>query len=153
MPDFDFEKYFMENYNTELTPDEERLFNQWLALESSSRGKDMTLDMQDYDLKGYWKSLREALLRGESQAQDSRGHMTDKYKKPNHPTFSDGSQYNGADSPWGVPLIGGHWSPDGKTYEPSDTMLKYTHPVDFLKKYMKEVEPGTKLILKQTTKD
>ena len=75
--------------------------------------------------------------------------MIDTYKKPNHPTFSDESQYHGTASPWGVPFEGGRWSPDGKSYTPSATMLKYTHPVDFLKNYMKRVEPSTSLILKE----
>ncbi len=48
---------------------------------------------EDYDLRGAYAA---------GQTRDGRGHMTDQFKKPNHPTFSNESQY----AEHGTP---GHW--------------------------------------------
>lgn len=41
----------------------------------------------DYDLRGYW------LQNKNLNPEDSRGHISDAYKKPNHETFSIYSNY------------------------------------------------------------
>lgn len=40
----------------------------------------------DYDLAGYWKEFG-------GFNPDGRSHLDDRYKKPNHPTFSTYSKY------------------------------------------------------------
>lgn len=134
----DFDKHFRDNYNTPLSDRNQQRFNNWLAAESKRRGREISNDMADYDLKGYW-------LNGGYKNTSGQGHMPDTYKKPNHPTFSNQSQYHGTMSPWGVPFEGGHWADDGSSYTPSETMLRYTHPQDFLQRYMEQVEPGVRL--------
>jgi hypothetical protein len=58
------------------------------------------MDLYDYDLRGLWKS-------GGGFGADA--HATDQFKKPNHPTFSIESQYNGVPRPDGGVFQGGHW--------------------------------------------
>lgn len=41
----------------------------------------------DYDLRGFYKQY------GNLTPTATNGHLTDSYKKPNHPTFSVGSNY------------------------------------------------------------
>ncbi len=72
--------------------------------------------------------------------RDDRGHTTDKFKKPNHPTFSDESQYSGQNG-----NVGGHWGDDG-TFTPSNTNLTQ-HTSAELQQYFKQNEPDTKLVL------
>ena len=131
---------YTATYNTQLSAENEQRFNNWVIAESKLRGRDISKDMENYDLKGYW-------LGGGYKDTTGKGHMTDTYKKPNHPTFSDQSKYNNVASPWGVPFQGGHWEEDGKSFTPSATMLKYTHQQDFLQRYMQEREPGVRLII------
>jgi hypothetical protein len=83
-------------YRTTLTDGAERSFNRdRQALYGNDSGN-------DYDLRG-------AYAAGESRA--GNGHMTDRFKMPNHETFSDESQY--AED---RPEIAGHW--DGDRYSP-----------------------------------
>lgn len=69
-------------FNTPLTASEEALFVAWAIYNNRMR------DLYNYDLRGAWKELNSG-----SMSADARGHLGDKYKKPNHPTFSDQSQY------------------------------------------------------------
>lgn len=78
------------NFNTILTPVDEANYEQWKKKYApSDSGK-------DYDLRGAFKA---------GIVPDKNGHMTDVFKKPNHPTFSDESQY----AKFGKP---GHWKKD-----------------------------------------
>jgi hypothetical protein len=65
-------------FDTKLAPSEEAEFKVW---KQKYAPKDSGMD---YDLRGAFKA-------GEKPGAD--GHWTDKFKKPNHPTFSDQSQY------------------------------------------------------------
>jgi hypothetical protein len=65
-------------FDTKLDPGEEAEFKAW---KQKYAPKDSGMD---YDLRGAFKA-------GEKPGAD--GHWTDKFKKPNHPTFSDQSQY------------------------------------------------------------
>lgn len=80
-------------YDTELTKEEELLYQNWLK--TLPEGFDRT--SYDYDLRGYAKENFYIPFNG--------GHMTDKYKKPNHPTFSNQSIYHGINGNYG-----GMWS-------------------------------------------
>jgi hypothetical protein len=66
-------------YETKLKPEEEKTFQQW---KSKYAPKDSGAD---YDLRGAYK----AGLKPDPKT----GHWSDRYKKPNHPTFSNQSQY------------------------------------------------------------
>lgn len=91
-------------YNTPLSPEQERQFANWTQRQKQIVGRDVAKDLYDYDLKGWWL---------DNKGQDlSGGHLTDKFKKPNHPTFSDQSIYNGTPAIGGGINIGGSWKGD-----------------------------------------
>lgn len=75
-----------QEFNTKLTPEEQSVFNEQMILASSAAGRNMHLDMIDYDMAGAFK---EGLLK-----DYAGGYLPDKFKKPNHPTFSIDSIYN-----------------------------------------------------------
>lgn len=50
----DFDQHFADNYNTTLSDENQTRFNNWVAQESQRMGRDISQDMADYDLKGYW---------------------------------------------------------------------------------------------------
>jgi hypothetical protein len=116
---------YTDRYNTKLPPDQERQYQQWLA----------TLPMRqrntfDYDMRGAFKA-------GAGQA--ANGHFPDTFKKPNHPTFSSESQYNGV-----AGNEGGTWhqAPDGTwNFMVSGTNLSHRTPEE-LEDYFKKAEPG-----------
>lgn len=135
MPDF------TTQYNTVLTPADEAKFQNWLALKSPQLGRPLVKDLADYDLRGYW-------LSGAWADNQSGLHLPDKFKKPNHPTFSDESIYHGAIAPWGGKFQGGKWvgnDTDGWVFQPSSAMLKYTHDKDALRQYFADFEPNAGL--------
>jgi hypothetical protein len=113
-------------YNTQLNPVEEVLYNAWAAKQGKSG------DVYDYDLRG---AFRDLMSGGMSQADN--GHLGDRYKKPNHPTFSNQSVYS---SPT---MQGGEWI--GSDFKPSAYNLQNMSP-DQLREYFKRVEPNSKLI-------
>lgn len=95
-------------YDTQLTPEEESQYQEWrksLPQPLQSEG--------DYDLRGYWKdpeTQKDNIADGQ--------HFTDKYKKPNHKTFSVESKYAvGEDA-----KKAGRW--DGETFIPAESSAK-----------------------------
>jgi len=110
------------NYDTRLDPEQEAIYQQW----ASAQGR--LNDTQDYDLRGAWVG---------GGLPSSGGHFPDKFKKPNHPTFSDESQYSTPESP------GGRWVQDGRggwVFWASPANLNYQTPQGLLS-YFKKVEP------------
>lgn len=91
------------HYNTVLTPIEELQFRNWRMKLPQNLQSDY-----DYDLRG-------AFING--YEPDENGHMTDLFKKPNHPTFSYESYYSNHDH------IGGDW--DGEKFIPSEWNKEY----------------------------
>jgi hypothetical protein len=85
------------NFDTALSPQEETAFAAWKQKNAPNDSG------QDYDLRGAFK----AGLTPDPQT----GHWPDTFKKPNHPTFSDQSQYAKF-----APAQAGHWN--GENYEP-----------------------------------
>ena len=80
----------MGKYDTKLLPSEEMKFQQW-------KSKNAPNDTgEDYDLRG-------AYMEGLSSDPKTK-HWSDKYKKPNHPTFSNESIYAKDE-----PEKAGHW--------------------------------------------
>ena len=90
------------NYNTHLSPKDEEKFREW----RKKLPKNLQSDY-DYDLRGYWYVYRDTPL-GEPQ-EDGLVHLTDEFKKPNHPTFSNESRY--ANGEWAENAeIEGSWN-------------------------------------------
>jgi hypothetical protein len=136
--------HYITSFNTKLTPEEEQQFQSWVQQESARTGRDKYRDLEDYDLKGAWKELQKGTM-----TEDERGHLGDKYKKPNHPTFSDQSIYHNTKDPkTGVKYEGGTWSKedDKDAYTPSKHVLKM-HGPEKLSDYFNDVEPGVMLKL------
>lgn len=121
-------KDFTNEYNTKLSAEEEKEFQKWAKEQGRER------DLFDYDLRGAWKEMQSG-----SMQEDDRGHLGDKYKKPNHPTFSNQSIYSNDQN------IGGKWEErDGQTvFTPGRKLSKAE--ADFLQRYFAEVEPGVVL--------
>lgn len=88
----------MDPYETVLTPEEEAKFRVW---KQQYAPRDSG---QDYDLRGAFKA---GLQPG------SNGHWDDRFKKPNHPTFSKFSQYAAGENA----AKAGTWN--GETYVPA----------------------------------
>lgn len=117
-----------DQFNTKLSPEDEAKFQQW----AQQTGR--TKDLYDYDMRGWWR---------ENGQEDSRGHFTDQFKKPNHPTFSNESQYSTKENPGGV------WSTDasGKdVFTASPANFKFQSPEE-LQNYFKRVEPDGSVVL------
>ena len=78
-PDPAFIEASRPSYDTPLAPGEEQKFRAW-------KMKHAPLDSgADYDLRGAYKA--------KVTPDEKTGHFPDTFKKPNHPTFSDQSQY------------------------------------------------------------
>jgi hypothetical protein len=116
---------FTDKYNTKLSPEQEAQFQ---AQYPNNK------DVADYDLRG-------AFAAGATKA--ANGHLPDTYKKPNHPTFSSESQYNGVDG-----YTGGKWSKHGDAwqFEASNTNTKMRSPEE-LQQYFATTEKGNALVL------
>ena len=121
---------FTARYNTPLSQSDEAKFRAW----AQENGKSAD-ELYDYDLRGAWKS---------GAAFSENGHLPDTYKKPNHPTFSDQSQYHGQDGHQGGTWAGGGTAPF--TFTPGQTNLRMM-PGDALQRYFQAREPGVQLIL------
>ena len=117
--------YFVENYNTPLSLDDQEKFILW-ALKNKRLG-----DLQDYDMQGFWKN---------NNSFSANGHGSDFYKKPNHPTFSVESQYNNYATPeYPQGFQGGVWDVQNKTFAPG---LNSLWNRERLKRYFNAREPG-----------
>lgn len=124
---------YTDRYNTALSPGEEYAYQQWLALQSAAQGRDLARDNFDYDMRG-------AYLGG--AARSDNDHLPDTYKKPNHPTFSDQSQYHGANG-----QTGGSWQQFGERwfFVPSQTNLDF-HGEAGLRDYLRRADPTVQLM-------
>lgn len=103
---------FSAKYNTPIPPDKQAAYDQWGAAQKQKTGKDPRKDNYDYDVKGFFMA---------GDTPDARGHGSDQFKKPNEPTFSDQSKYNGVDG-----YTGGSWidAPGMKPQYPGDVNSK-----------------------------
>lgn len=90
-------------------------------------------DAYDYDLQG-------AFLAG--LQPDERGHLADTYKKPNHPTLSNQSVYNGEGG-----LRGGVWDDvrGVDRFTPGSANYASQGGEAGLRQYFNEREPGVLL--------
>jgi hypothetical protein len=121
---------YSDKYNTKLSPKEEQKFQAWA--EKNNRAG----DSYDYDIRGAWKELQSGTMK-----EADNGHLGDKYKKPNHPTFSDQSIHSGKEG-----IKGGTW---GKDKEGKDTFTPSPNHMwgkDELQRYFSDREQGVVLI-------
>lgn len=127
---------YTDKYNTKLSPADEAKFQAWIKtlpprLQSTA----------DYDMRGAWQA---------DAQQAANGHLPDTWKKPNHPTFSDESQYHSAATPGGkwiqiAPPDSAH--PEGKwAFQASDWNVR-NFGVEGLKQYFQQSEPDATLTL------
>ena len=130
---------YTARYNTSLTPEDEAAYQAWGRQQAaqSQNGRNPANDTYDYDMRGFWKS-------GGNFDSDT-GHAGDQFKKPNHPTFSTLSQYNGVDGNQGGTWGGGQ---NGQpfTFTPSATNLQMT-PLPDLQRYFAGPAEGGRSIL------
>ena len=129
--------HYITSFNTQLSPEEEKKFQSWVAQESEKAGYDKSMDLENYDLRGAWKEIQQG-----DMAEDDRGHLGDKYKKPNHPTFSDQSIYHNTKDPkTGRKYQGGSWSKENEmdVYTPSKHVMDMQGR-DNLLDYFRQVE-------------
>jgi len=105
-PHVDPEMLYKDQYNTELVDEEYRDFLLWATnwTNPNSGKKVNMMDEGAYDVRGFWKS-------GDWKKTDGRGHGSDMWKKPNHPTFSDESVYSKQKG--GSEFDGGTWMDNG----------------------------------------
>lgn len=97
-------------YSTTLTPEENVRYQKWkLTLPENLRYEG------DYDLAGLWKE-------NPSVKPSANMHFPDKYKKPNHQTFSDESIYFNPQTK----KFAGKWIETNNSwiYEPYDPRVK-----------------------------
>jgi len=112
-----------ELYNTRLSPEQYPKFKVW-----ASEDPDVRNNLYDYDMQGWWL---ENYLKGKLDSQEQGAHFTDKYKKPNHPTFSVESRYSNDVTP------GGSWTGrDGFwSFTPSKWQLQQSNYLPRLRNY------------------
>jgi hypothetical protein len=74
---------------TQLTPSLERMYGQWVM-------NNKIPESNDYDMRGYFYDLVTGNKDARSgvNASDNELHFTDKWKLPNHPSFSSESLYS-----------------------------------------------------------
>lgn len=86
------------NYLTQLLPQQEGAFQQWVKQNGVPFDPSPTAD---YDMRGFYQALQN----GDSSARtginqnDNRLHFTDQFKTPYHESFSAESQYASPDAP------------------------------------------------------
>lgn len=98
--------------------------------------EDIDAEEPTYDYEGFFMEDPDRawrMLNGDPEA-----HFIDKYKRPNHPTFSDESIYSTPDTP------GGHWHENygnsGRwVYEPSEYTREH---IDDTRKYLENSGEG-----------
>lgn len=94
-------------FRTRLPVADEVMFERW-----RSRLPERLRHDEDYDLRGFYR-------KNPGWSLDSpEAHMTDEFKLPNHPTFSNESRYYGP----ATQQYGGHWA--GDVYVPNDKRYK-----------------------------
>jgi hypothetical protein len=115
-------------FNTPLNQGEQFLFKNW-QLKNPGLG-----NPYDYDAQGFWKG---------GNAAAANGHGSDQFKKPNHPTFSNQSQYSGPNTGY----YGGVWGQQGAkdTFQPTPQQTRMWPQLE-LGQYFNQYEPGNMLL-------
>jgi hypothetical protein len=134
---FDPTNFNPAHYDTHLETGEIPNYNAWRT--NLAKNNPQLNNDHDYDLRGAFKA---------GFNPDARNHLPDTFKKPNHITFSDQSQYHTPEMP------GGKWTdltphvPDVKSkkwsFKPSQFNLKM-HGPEKLQNYFNNYEQNSKL--------
>ena len=132
------DEYFKRNFNTVVPENKVEDYQRFLA-DYGKSGRALSYVDSDYDMAGYFMS-------GGSIPKDGKGHFPDTYKKPNHPTFSNQSQYHNTQAN-GVNFIGGSWSKDNMKYTPSPHQSRDVQSLNRLQDYFSKAEIGRKVII------
>lgn len=120
---------FTDKFNTPIPSSQQEAFEIWKDKNAPND------DGSDYDLQG-------AFLAG-LNPDKNRGHFPDIFKKPNHPTFSDQSKYNGVLSENGGIYQGGKWEKDDSfTASPTNISM---YGKDGLISYFNKNEPNSEI--------
>ena len=115
----------LSEYDTELGASGEAHYQEW-----KKTLPEQLQSEEDYDLRGYYK---------ETGGEDAEGHLTDKYKKPNHPTFSTESKY------YKKGIWAGKWNKNGDFEIPEDTPADKLH--ELMNYWATGAEKGHKIIM------
>ena len=118
----------MPYYDTPIPNEQLYAYSQWQKEQDQNAQRPVGLDQWDYDIQGMFMD----------GGTFNQGHGLDTYKKPNHPTFSDESKYNGISG-----LSGGHWNDNG-SFTPGETNLQNHTPMQ-LYSYFQKHEPDVML--------
>lgn len=130
---------YTTEFNTQLDPRQEDYFQMWLRSQSKLMKRNIANDMYDYDLRGWW--LKNHAKTDRLGPALTGGHLTDQWKKPNHPTFSEESMYSNTEHPGGKwQEVGGKWS-----YTPSAEMLSGPYTYKEMQDYFSKYEPAATL--------
>ena len=126
-------------YNTALPEDKRYEFLEWVRHEINHGQPNPLNFLYNFDVQGYWIS-------GDWERQKLDDRRSDKWKKPNHPTFSNESIYHGVDD-----FLGGEWGRDEDkiTFSPSETNIKF-HGENGLYQYFRRNEPGVIIKARKT---
>lgn len=124
------EQNVSDNYNTKLDSKEEQEYQIW-----RNNLPENLQEEEDYDLRGLWKENKDQGL------LDDNSHFPDKYKKPNHITFSKESIYSKGTVEGGIwDNKKGHW-----TFYPSYFNLQQ-HSKEEIQDYFDKYEKDSSVI-------
>lgn len=132
-------KDLTSKYNTDLGHDE-TAFRHWMREQSTTSKRNLSHDLYDYDLRGWYQK----------NGAKAVGAMSDRFKKPNHITFSTASKHHGTDG-----HRGGKWRqmPSGDwCFTPSATNLSHFSPGDY-ESYFRDVESGNHVDLHEAAEE
>ena len=115
----------MPYYDTPIPNEQLYAYSQWLKEQGQNAQRPVGLDQQDYDIQGMFMD----------GGTFNQGHGLDTYKKPNHPTFSNESKYNGI-----LNMLGGQWHEDatGVSFTPGGTNLQNHTPMQLYNYFQKQ---------------
>lgn len=88
-----------QNYNTALPQADEFAFRSWL--QKNNVPFDPEAKVTDYDMRGFFRALQggDPAARSAVNEYDGQLHYPDKWKTPYHESFSNESQWAGANAP------------------------------------------------------
>ena len=96
-------KHGYQDYNTQLTPQQEQQFEQWVG--QNKVPFDPSTGVSDYDMRGFWLAMNDpnnpnhATAASAIDPNDKQIHYPDFWKTPLHQTFSNESQWATSNAP------------------------------------------------------
>jgi len=111
-------------------PEERPSYEEWLRLHK-------VRETPDYDVRAAYEAGIDP---------DERGHLSDRFKRPNHITYSDESEAaKSKDAPPAGKWVGS--DKDGWTFYATQTNINNAGGVDRLRKYFRKNEKDVRLVL------